>query len=85
MNTNLAVAPGSAASSIPSGAVRKWAARVMAALAMLFLGFDTTLKVFLIGPAVEGSAKLGFSTESVMLWLPLFLRDKRVRALIMSN
>jgi len=57
----------------------------MAALAMLFLGFDTTLKVFLIGPAVEGSAKLGFSTESVMLWLPLFLRDKRVRALIMSN
>lgn len=139
MDTNIALGPSA---SVPSSTMRTWTARVVAALVMLFLGFDAVLKVFLLGPAVEGSTKLGFSVESIMiiglvevalivlylvprtavigavlwtgylggaiaihvrmgdplfshtlfpiyvaimLWLPLFLRDKRVRALVMSN
>lgn len=139
MNTNIALGPSV---SVPSGKVRTWVGRVTAAVVVLFLGFDTVLKVCLLGPAVEGSAKLGFSVETVMiiglielalialylvprtavigavlwtgylggaiathvrmgdplfshtlfpiyvaimLWLPLFLRDKRVRALVLSN
>ncbi|MCW5814691.1 MAG: DoxX family protein [Labilithrix sp.] len=108
---------------------------------MAFLAFDAAIKIALYGPAVEGSAKLGFTPSAVvalgalelvmillylvprtapigavlwtgylggaicvhvqqgdpwlshtlfpiyvavMLWLPLFLRDERVRNLLVA-
>jgi hypothetical protein len=117
----------------------KWTAGICAGLVVAFLGFDTILKVFMLGPAVKGTTELGFSHDSiigiglvelammalyllprtapigavlwtgylggavathvrmghpllthtlmpiwvaVLLWLPLYLKDSRVRALV---
>jgi len=38
---------------------------VCTTLAAIFLGFDAVLKVFRLGPAVEGTASLGYPLESV--------------------
>ena len=63
--------------------VRTWTARVVAAFVVLFLGFDTVLKVCLLGPAALGSAKLGFTPETVMIIG--ILEVVLIRALVMSN
>jgi hypothetical protein len=125
--------------SAPVSTARVWAARICAALAIAFLIFDTTLKVLMLGPAVQGTTELGFPADSVpwiglielgclalylvprtapigailftgylggaiathmrlenpllshtlfplyvavLMWLPLYLRDPRVRALV---
>ncbi|MEZ4449912.1 MAG: DoxX family protein [Nannocystaceae bacterium] len=122
----------------PSVAAR-WGARVSAAIAIVFLAFDATLKVLQLAPALEATAELGYATTIVpwlggiqlaclalyvwprtapigavlwtgylggaiatharlgapllshtlfplfvaaLLWLPLYLRDPRVRALV---
>ena len=41
--------------------------RACSGLAVLFLVFDTTLKVLRLGPAVEGTAALGYPASSVQL------------------
>jgi hypothetical protein len=41
---------------------------VLTALVALFLTFDTTLKVLRLGPAVQGTAALGYQTDAV-LWI----------------
>lgn len=43
---------------------------VCTAIVALFLAFDTLLKVLRLAPAVEGTAGLGYPTESVM-WIGL--------------
>lgn len=121
------------------GAARRWIARVSAALAIVFLGMDTAMKVLQLEPAVKATAELGYPAGTtvwlgvlglallalyvvprtapigvvlwtaylggavathvragspllshtlfpiivaVLLWLPLYLRDARVRALL---
>ena len=44
--------------------------RVCSGLAVLFLIFDTTLKVFRLGPAIEGTIALGYPESSVQ-WIGL--------------
>jgi hypothetical protein len=45
---------------------RLWAGRIISALVVLFLLFDTVLKLMRLGPAVEGTVKLGYP-ESLVL------------------
>jgi hypothetical protein len=49
----------------PSHAARRWTGRILGALAVLFLTFDAVAKILLVKPVVEGSAKLGFTPDSV--------------------
>jgi DoxX-like protein len=42
--------------------------RVCSGLAVLFLVFDTVLKVLRLGPAIEGTTALGFPADSVQ-WI----------------
>jgi hypothetical protein len=141
MTSTVSSVPSFAHDVAPTRAAR-WVSRIVAGLAVAFLTFDAVLKVFLVGPAVKGSAELGFTPSSVFtigmievvllalylvprtapigavlwtgylggaivthlrignplfshtlfpiyvavfLWLPLFLRDSRVRALVLSR
>jgi hypothetical protein len=43
-----------------------WAGRIISALAVLFLLFDSVIKVMKLAPAVEGTARLGYP-ESLVL------------------
>jgi hypothetical protein len=45
---------------------RLWASRIVGALTILFLLFDTIVKVLRLPPAVEGTVRLGYP-ESVVL------------------
>jgi hypothetical protein len=57
----------------PADATTRWkvtAAYVCTGLAALFLAFDTILKVLRLGPAVEGTASLGYPAASVQ-WIGL--------------
>jgi hypothetical protein len=45
-----------------------WTGRVLSALAMMFLGFDASLKLLKLAPAVEATTKLGYS-ENVIVGL----------------
>ena len=57
----------------PVDAAARWkvtAAHVCTGLAALFLTFDTILKVLRLGPAVEGTASLGYPASSVH-WIGL--------------
>src|SRR5690349_21167469 len=60
----------SSSSSVPTGRASLWIARVLAGLGIAFLTFDTVLKVFVLGPAVQGTTELGFPAGSV-LWIGL--------------
>ena len=117
----------------------RWAARIMATVAILFLLFDCVIKIVRLAPAIEGTVKLGYPASvvvglgliellcliayvvpatsvlgavlltgylggavathvrignpwmthilfpvyvAVLLWMPLALRDPRVRALV---
>jgi hypothetical protein len=42
-----------------------WAGRVVSAFAILFLAFDTVIKVLSLAPAVESTTQLGFPAEMV--------------------
>ncbi len=43
-----------------------WTGRVLSALAILFLGFDTLMKILRLPPAVEGTRELGFPESAVL-------------------
>ncbi|WP_437564499.1 DoxX family protein [Sorangium sp. So ce260] len=51
----------------PSNASR-WTARILAGLAVAFLVFDTSLKLFALAPAVEASKELGYP-PGAFLWI----------------
>jgi hypothetical protein len=42
-----------------------WAARIMGGVAILFLLFDTAMKVLNLAPAVEGTTQLGYPAAAV--------------------
>jgi hypothetical protein len=56
---------------IAPGTTSKWAARILAGLAIAFLTMDTSLKVFQLKPAMESAAELGFP-PGAFLWIGLF-------------
>jgi hypothetical protein len=64
-------APSAAATETASGATRSrravWAGRVLSGLAVLFLAFDTAVKVLLLPPAVEATARLGYPASSLLV------------------
>ena len=43
-----------------------WAGRILSALAVLFLVFDTSIKILRLPAAVEGTAKLGWDPNMVV-------------------
>jgi hypothetical protein len=43
-----------------------WTGRILTGVAVLFLTFDTVLKVLQLGPAVEGTTSLGFSADAIL-------------------
>ena len=43
-----------------------WAGRIMSALAVLFLLFDSVIKVMKLAPAVEGTTRLGYPESAVL-------------------
>jgi DoxX-like family len=42
-----------------------WIGRVLSGLAILFLAFDSTVKLLALAPALEGTARLGFPLSTV--------------------
>jgi hypothetical protein len=50
----------------PVPKAKLWAGRIMSALAVLFLLFDSVIKVMKLAPAVEGTTELGYP-ESVVV------------------
>jgi ABC-type uncharacterized transport system permease subunit len=44
----------------------RWASRIMAAAAILFLLFDCGIKILRLTPAVEGTVKLGYPESAVV-------------------
>jgi hypothetical protein len=57
MDTSIETAPISRA--------RLWTGRIMTGLVALFLAFDCTIKLFVLGPAVQGTAQLGYPVSVV--------------------
>jgi hypothetical protein len=43
-----------------------WAGRIVTAIISLLLAMDAGMKVFLLGPAVEGTAQLGYPSHIVL-------------------
>ena len=58
--TILAAAPAVAADS---SARARWAGRILTGIAVLFLTFDTAIKLFLSPEAVEGTVQLGYQAH----------------------
>lgn len=54
--------------SQPSAAAKLsvWAGRALSTFAILFLAFDTVIKVFNLAPAVEATTQLGYSAHLVV-------------------
>lgn len=50
----------------PVSKTQLWAGRIMGGLAILFLVFDTVLKLVRAAPAVEGTAQLGYPAGLVV-------------------
>ncbi len=44
-----------------------WAGRILSGLAVLFLSFDTAMKLFATKPAVEATELLGFAPEHLLI------------------
>jgi hypothetical protein len=42
-----------------------WAGRILSGLALLFLAFDAAIKLLQLGPAVEGTLRLGYPVEVI--------------------
>jgi hypothetical protein len=62
---------------------------ILSAIAVLFLAFDTAMKVLALPPAVEGTTKPGYPASTMLgigivqlVWAGLWLRDRRIRALL---
>jgi len=55
-----------AAQPVRSATVTTWAGRVLSALAILFLAFDTAIKVLNLAPAVEATTQLGYGANLVV-------------------
>lgn len=53
--------------SSPVSPVSLWAARIMWVLVVLFLGFDTAIKLLRESHAVEGTVQLGYPDSSVII------------------
>ena len=49
-----------------SATVSIWVGRVLSALAIVFLAFDTVIKVLSLAPAVEATTQLGYGTNLVV-------------------
>jgi hypothetical protein len=62
----------SAIQTAPASKTSLWAGRVISALVVSFLLFDSAIKLMRLAPAVEGTAKLGYP-ESVVLPLGIVL------------
>jgi len=60
----------SAAHTLSVAKQRPLAGHVLTALAVLFLTFDTIIKVLVLAPAVQGTTQLGYQAGSV-LWIGL--------------
>jgi hypothetical protein len=52
--------------AIPSSKPALWAGRIASALAILFLIFDSVIKVLKLAPAVEATVQLGYPESLVM-------------------
>lgn len=58
--------PVASRSDRPSKGIR-WAGRIMTGIAVLFLAFDTAIKLVAAAPAVEGTTQLGFAPHHVTI------------------
>jgi hypothetical protein len=50
----------------PASKMRLWAGRIISALPVLFLLFDSIVKVMRLAPALEGTARLGYPKSLVL-------------------
>ena len=50
--------------AVTTAGARLWAGRALSGLAILFLAFDTSLKLLQVGPATESTAQLGYPAGS---------------------
>ncbi len=55
-----------ATQSVPTVKTTIWAGRIISALAILFLAFDTIIKVLNLPPAVEATTQLGYPASLVV-------------------
>ena len=55
-----------ATQSVPAVKTAIWAGRIASALAVLFLTFDSAIKVLSLAPAVEATAQLGYPASLVI-------------------
>jgi hypothetical protein len=55
--------PGAAPGAISRASV--WTGRGIAGIISILLAMDTSLKVFMLGPAIEGTAQLGYPPQIV--------------------
>jgi len=55
-----------ATQSVPTVKTTIWAGRIISALAILFLAFDTIIKVLNLPPAVEATTQLGYPANLVV-------------------
>lgn len=53
------------ASAVPSR-TRLWTGRALSGLALLFMAFDSVVKLIQIAPAVEGTVELGYPASSLL-------------------
>jgi hypothetical protein len=50
----------------PASKTSLWAGRIMSGLVVLFMFFDSAIKLLNLGPAVEGTARLGYPVSLVV-------------------
>jgi len=55
-----------ASQALPSSVPALWAGRIVSALAVLFLIFDSVIKVLKLAPAVEATVQLGYPESLVI-------------------
>src|SRR3954469_22844045 len=55
-----------ATQALPSSTTMLWAGRIISALAVLFLIFDSVIKVLKLAPAVEATTQLGYPASLVV-------------------
>ena len=55
-----------ATQSVPTVKTTIWAGRIISVLAILFLAFDTIIKVLNLAPAVEATTQLGYPINLVV-------------------
>ena len=56
----------SATQTAPASKKRVWTGRIISALVVLFLLFDSAIKLMKLPPAVEGTARLGYPVSLVL-------------------